>query len=62
MSSFKYLETVLDQSFTFTEHVDCIYKKAQQRLFLLRKLRSFNVSQCTLNRVYQSLIESELTF
>ena len=62
VSSFKYLGTVLDQSLTFTEHMDCIYKKAQQRLFLLRKLRSFEVSQCTLNRVYQSLIESVLTF
>ncbi len=57
VSSFKYLGTVLDQSFTFTDHVECIYKKAQQRLYLLCKLRNFEVSQCTLNRVYQYLIK-----
>ncbi len=37
-------------------------QKTQQRPFLLRKLRSFEVSQCTLTIVYQSLIESFLTF
>ncbi len=54
--------TVLDQSFAFTDHADCIYKKAQQKLFLLRKLRSFEVHQYTLTRVYQSLIKGLFTF
>jgi hypothetical protein len=39
-----------------------VYKKAQQRLFLLRKLRSFDVKQDILTAVYKSLIESVLTF
>ena len=43
LSTFKYLGTVVDENLTFTDNVDHIYKKAQQRLFLLRKLRSFNV-------------------
>ena len=44
VSTFKHLGTVVDENLTFTDNVDHIYKKAQQRLFLLRKLRSFNVS------------------
>ncbi len=56
VSSLKYLGTVLDQSFTFTDHEDYIYEKAQLRLFLLCKLRSSEVSQ------YQSLNESLLSF
>ena len=62
MKSFKYLGTLLDESLSFCDHVDYIYKKAQQRLFLLRKLKSFDVSQHILQLVYRGLIESVLTF
>ena len=44
VSTFKYLGTVVGENLTFTDNVDHIYKKAQQRLVLLRKLRSFNFS------------------
>ncbi len=37
-------------------------KKSQQRLYLLRKLRSFDVSRELLQIVYKSLVESVLTF
>ena len=39
-----------------------IYKKTQQRLYLLRKLQSFDVSQHILELVYRGLIESMLSF
>ena len=42
--------------------LDLIYKKSQQRLYLLRKLRSFDVSRELLQIVYKSLVESVLTF
>ena len=44
VSTSKYLGTVVNENLTFTDNVDHIYKKAQQCLFLLQKLRSFNVS------------------
>ena len=56
VSTFKYLGTVVDENLTFTDNVEYIYKKAQQRLFLLRKLRSFNISAEVLQLVYRSLI------
>ena len=62
VKSFKYLGTVLDERLSFCEHVDYVYKRAQQRLFLLRKLKSFDVSQHILQLVYRSLIESVLSF
>ena len=62
VKSFKYLGTLLDESLSFCEHVDYVYKKAQQRLFLLRKLNSFDVSQHILQLVYRSLIASVLSF
>ena len=62
VDSFKYLDTVVDQKLTFTQHVDFVFKKAQQHLFLLRKLKRFGISQGILGMVYRSLIESILAF
>ena len=61
VKSLRYLGTVLDERLLFCEHVDYVYKRAQ-RLFLLRKLKSFDVSQHILQLVYRSLIESVLSF
>lgn len=47
---------------SFEANTDHILKKANQRLYLLRKLRSFSVSQEILETVYRSLIESVLVF
>lgn len=38
------------------------FKKCSQRLYLLRKLNNFGVSQSILETVYKSLVESILTF
>ena len=59
---FKYLSTHVDSRLSFSHHVDQIYKKAQSRLFMLRKLRSFGASPETLKLFYSSYIESLLMF
>lgn len=59
---FRYLGTKMDTSLSFSQQTDLIFKKAQQRLHLLRKLRTFQVSKDILTLVYRSLIESVLTF
>lgn len=46
----------------FTMNVNEIYKKANQGLFMRRKLRGFEVSTDILERVYVILIESVLVF
>ena len=43
VSSIKYLGIVIDSKLSFNNNVVYVYKKAQQRLYLLRKLRSFGV-------------------
>ena len=60
--NFKYLGTLIDNKLSFSDNLDLIYKKSQQRLYLLRKLRSFDVSRELLQIVYKSLVESVLTF
>ena len=41
----RYLGIEIDTSLSFSQHADTTYKKAQQRLHLLRKLRTFQVSK-----------------
>lgn len=62
VETFKYLGVSIDNKLTFSDHVHAVYTKAQQRLFLLRKLKYFNVNQSVMELVYRSLIESILTF
>ena len=62
MKSFKYLGTLRDDSLSFFDHFDYGYKKAQQTLFLLTKLNSFEISHHILQLVYRGLIQSVLSF
>ena len=62
VKSFKYLGTLFDESWPFCDHFDYVYKRAPKRLFLLTKLKSFEISQLILQLVYRCLIESVLSF
>ena len=68
MKTFKYLGTVLDSNLSFTTHVDTVCKKAivckkaNQRMYLIRKLKTFDVYKKMLEMIYRSLVESILTF
>ena len=53
---------MLEERLLFCEHVDYVYKRAQQRIFLPIKLKSFDISQHIHQLVYRSLIESVLSF
>ena len=60
VSSFKYLGTVVDSKLSFNDNVVYVYKEAQQRLYLLRKLRSFGVGSHVLESVFRCLVERSL--
>ena len=62
MDCFRYLGTHIDFKLGFNVHVEEIIKKCRQRLFLIRKLKSFDVSQKILKLIYTSLVESVLSF
>lgn len=62
IDSFKYLGVIIDKKLTFTEHVTAVHKKCQQRLHVLRRLRSFQVDPQLLLFLYRSIIESLLTY
>ena len=58
----KFLGSMISSDLKWKLNVDTIVKKAQQRLYFLRRLRSFGLTtQITLN-VYKAVIKSVLTF
>ena len=62
MKTFKYLGSVLDSNLSFTTHVDTVCRKANQRMYLIRKLKTFDVDKNMLEMIYRSLVESILSF
>ena len=59
---FKYLGTHIDSKLNFETHVNSVIKKCKQRMYLLRKLKSFDVCMNILSLIYKSLIESIISF
>ena len=58
--SYKYLGVHLDSKLDWKENSRVTFKKAQSRLFFLRKPRSFDMGRPILNIVYHGILESVL--
>ena len=61
VKSFKYLGVQISEDLTWSTHLDTVVKKAQQRLYHLRRLKRFRASQNVLKSFYSCTIESILT-
>ena len=59
---FKYLGLFVDSALNFNIHVEHVLGKCNQRLYVLRRLRSFEVSREILVQVYKSIVLSIITF
>lgn len=62
VKEYKYLGTVIDDQLNWNSNTTKIYKKANQRLYFVRKLKYFNVNTRILNLFYQNTVLSLLTF
>ena len=62
VNTHKYLGIVFDNKLNFSDYVDEMLKKIQPRIYCLRKLRSFNVQRCILERFYNAAISSILVY
>ncbi len=60
VESFRFLGTTISQELTWNIHIDSVVKKAQQRLYFLRQLRKFNLSQELQKQFYSAITESVL--
>ena len=62
VESYKYLGTIIDNQLNWGENIQAVLKKANQRLFFLRKLRQFKVNNTILQLFYQATILSILLY
>ena len=58
--SFKFLGVHITDKLKWSTHTDTVVKKAQQRLFNLRRLKKFGFSPKTLTNLYRCTIKSIL--
>ena len=62
VDSFTYLGLTLDNKFRFDQHITSIHKRFQQRLHVIRKLRSLSVAPHLLLLLYKSIIQPVLLY
>ena len=62
VDTFKFLGTHISNDLTWEYNVVQIVKKAQKRLYFLRRLKTFGVSKEIMIHFYRSIIESTLSF
>uniref|UniRef100_A0A8K9USR6 Reverse transcriptase domain-containing protein n=1 Tax=Oncorhynchus mykiss TaxID=8022 RepID=A0A8K9USR6_ONCMY len=62
VASFKFLGIHITDKLNWSTHTDSIVKKAQQRLFNLRRLKKFGLSPKALTNFYRCTIESILAY
>ena len=61
VETYKYLGTTINDSLKWGDHCRELRKKGQQRLYFLRKLKSFHVDRTIMYLFYKAIIESILT-
>ena len=62
VTEYKYLGTIIDQNFTFNLNVQSVYKKANSRLYFIRKLCKLRVDNKILELFYSSIVQSVISF
>lgn len=62
VGQYKYLGTIIDSKLSWNLNTEAIYKKAQQRLYFLRRLRHFNVDRSIMTVFYETFVHSIMTF
>ena len=58
VSSYKYLGVHLDDTFSWSVHVESLCSRLQQRLYFLRRLRVYGVDKSIMFLFYQAVLES----
>ena len=62
VEDYKYLGVHIDNKLDWAKNTTALYRKGQSRLYLLRRLRSFNICQKMLRIFYQSVVASAILY
>ena len=60
--TYKYLGVIIDNRLKWEDNTTSIYTKGQQRLYFLRKLRTFHMDTDILKLFYSSTVQSVITY
>jgi hypothetical protein len=60
--NYKYLGSLLDDRLDWTDNITSILKRANQRLYFLKRLKSFDIRPELLGMFYRATVESVVTF
>ena len=58
VKKYKYLGVLIDDKLKWSENVNALYSKGQQRLFFVRRLKSFHIDKELLSLFYYSVVQS----
>ena len=62
VENYKYLGVTLDDKLKWDDHAYSTYKKANKRVYFLRKLKQFQIDPVLISLFYQATIQSVLSF
>ena len=62
VTTYKYLGTIIDNSFTFSNNADAVYKKVNSRLYFIRQLRYLKVENKIIEMFYNAILQSVISF
>ena len=62
VTKYKYLGCIIDDKLNWSENASNVYKKANQRLYFVRKLKKMNINKELLTMFYTTTVESILSF
>ena len=62
VESYKYLGMTLDNELNWHLHISTLCSKLSQRLYFLRKLKTFKINADILNLFYSAMLQSLITF
>ena len=62
VSQYKYLGVTINDKLSWSDHCQSLSKKTHQRLFCLRKLKTFQIEKTIMNLFYSATVSSIITF
>ena len=62
VTNYKYLGTIIDNKLDWSPNIEACCKKANQRMYFLRKLKQFKVDKNILVCFYQTIIQSAMLY
>ena len=62
VKTYKYLGRIIDEKLNGSANIEKVYKKANQRMYFVRKLKKCSIDKSIMSMFYKSVVESILNF